>query len=862
MKEDQWRKVQSLFNQICESPPEEWESELARLCDSPELREEVRSLLRYHDEADSFLEKPSVEDVAKVFRQKSHELFDSEPDSIGPYKIVKLLGRGGMGSVYVARQEEPVRREVALKIINLGLDPNQFFKRFRYEHQALALMKHGNIAHVYDAGATDDGRPYFTMEYIDGVNIAEYCDENRLGLRERLKLFQQVCEGVMHAHRKGIIHRDLKPSNILVTFEDQKPVPKIIDFGIAKLLDPGVDGEKATVVGTILGTPAYMSPEQADGRDVDTGADVYSLGMILYELLAGKLPFDAKEFQRTSINKVLQVILEGEPDRPSDRLLSLGEEGDQIAQRRQTVARTLAKEIRVDLDWIVLRAIEKDRSRRYASVDAFAKDIQRYLKFEPVEACPPNTMYRVRKFVRRHKMRVVAGLAVAAALVGTIAGLGYGLWLERQAYKRLDNASTQLEGFSLILGGLFQSWDPRQDKSEEEFLRYLDRIAKSIENLKSAPRFESTARLTIGQAFMGKHLYNRALVQFQLAYELISQDMDGHEIEEALALCHVGDALRRLERWEEAEAALTKALSMQVELLPEPHVDTIETIRRLADTYLAQNQLDKAKELYDNAIAQQEALFFTQNADGPNIEQDKGMLQNLLIIKNNIGVALLESGKIDEAFVLFQETYQRRTELLDENHPELLTSLHNMGWVLMRKRKYAEAEKFIKPAYERRLARFGYRRPTIESAGNYLGLLIRKGTEEANAGALELAKALLPEVKGSTSQELKLMNNMSEALSRGDQIAEALSVKETELAAYERGVGSKADQLWSTLTYAEILAKGSQVSKARAQIDFIFKEIAANPKLDPRGSIKRYSKTLLQGFEEKAKGPSPDVDSR
>ncbi|MHC5066800.1 MAG: protein kinase domain-containing protein, partial [Planctomycetota bacterium] len=350
---------------------------------------------------------------------------DQQPERIGPYRILDILGEGGMGTVYLAEQKEPVRRRVALKVIKLGMDTKEVLKRFEAERQALAMMEHSCIARVLDAGATEGGRPYFAMEYVKGIPISQYCDEQKLGLKARLKLFQQVCSGVQHAHQKGIIHRDLKPGNILVSLQDGDARAKIIDFGLARATDHRlIAATMYTEQGATIGTPEYMSPEQAGlgGLDIDTRTDVYSLGVILYELLTGELPFSSRELRSAGLLEVQRIIREQDPPKPSTRLSSLGADKDSVASLRKTEIGTLMRRLRGDLDWIVMRSLEKDRGRRYETAVALAEDIGRHLDDVPVLASPPSAGYRMRKFCRRYRVQVAAGVLVfLSLLVGIIA---------------------------------------------------------------------------------------------------------------------------------------------------------------------------------------------------------------------------------------------------------------------------------------------------------------------------------------------------------------------------------------------------------------------------------------------------------
>ncbi|HKB41637.1 MAG TPA: serine/threonine-protein kinase, partial [Gemmataceae bacterium] len=401
-------------------PPDEWEAFLAARCgDDAELRRHVRKLLQVHVEAGSFLESLAPRSVATV-----EELIGERPGSmIGPYKLLEPIGEGGMGVVFMAEQTQPLRRKVALKIVKPGMDTRPVIARFEAERQALALMDHPNIAKVFDGGATASGRPYFVMELVKGVPITQFCDQNHLSVRQRLELFVPVCQAVQHAHHKGIIHRDLKPSNVLVSRHDTTPVVKVIDFGVAKALGQELTEKTLfTGIAQMIGTPLYMSPEQAgmSDLDVDTRSDIYSLGVLLYELLTGTTPFTWERFKQVGYDEIRRIIHEEEPPRPSTRLSESKDTLPSISAQRQTEPAKLTRLVRGELDWIVMKALEKDRNRRYETANGFARDVQRYLADEPVLACPPSAWYRFRKFVRRNK----GGLAVAALVLFFLAALG------------------------------------------------------------------------------------------------------------------------------------------------------------------------------------------------------------------------------------------------------------------------------------------------------------------------------------------------------------------------------------------------------------------------------------------------------
>ncbi len=447
---------------------------------------------------------------------------------IGPYRLLQRIGDGGMGEVWLAQQESP-RRQVALKLIRPGMDTEQVVARFDAERQALAVMDHTNIAKVFDAGETELGRPYFVMEYVKGETITDYCDRHRLSTRERLELFLEVCRGVQHAHQKAVIHRDLKPSNILVTVQDDRPVPKIIDFGIAKAINRELTERTLfTELGQIIGTPEYMAPEQAElfDADVDTRADVYSLGVLLYELLVGARPFNSRDLLKAGLAEIHRNIREVEPPKPSTRASTLGETISRVAELRRTDASSLIRVLRGDLDWITMKALEKDRTRRYASANDLLRDVERHLHDEPVTARPPEFSYRARKFVRRHRTAVLAASLILASL---IFGIAAATWqavearrAERQAQeqaRRADRHALTSDRVAQFLLSLFEAGDPYKREGELTVAQLLESGLAEIDQLQSEPLVQSDLLWTLGEAMLtsvdpdrGQALLDRALV--------------------------------------------------------------------------------------------------------------------------------------------------------------------------------------------------------------------------------------------------------------------------------------------------------------------------------------------------------------
>ncbi len=478
-------KARELFlHAVGKLPPEQWAGYVVGACGGDaELEQQVGHLLRIHSEAGSFLERPAAAGVTVASPPHSGgtalhlPTSDDAPGTvIGPYKLLQQLGEGGMGTVFMAEQTHPVQRKVALKLIKAGMDSKPVLARFEAERQALALMDHPNIAKVFDAGTTDRGLPYFVMELVKGVPITTYCDDHHLTCEERLSLFVQVCQAVQHAHQKGIIHRDIKPSNVMVCLYDGKPVPKVIDFGIAKATGQKLtDRTLFTEVGAVVGTLQYMSPEQAEVNqlDVDTRSDVYSLGVLLYELLTGTTPLERKRLKEVTFLEVLRLIREEEPPRPSTRL-STSQGLPAIAANRGLEPRRLNGVVRGELDWISMRALEKDRSRRYDTANGFAADVQRYLNDEPVQACPPSVRYRFRKFARRNKLALATATSAALAVVLAVAGLATSNLLiarkERETASALDAETRAVD-------------DLKQTNERERVDAYFRRIALAYREL-------------------------------------------------------------------------------------------------------------------------------------------------------------------------------------------------------------------------------------------------------------------------------------------------------------------------------------------------------------------------------------------
>jgi serine/threonine protein kinase/tetratricopeptide (TPR) repeat protein len=598
------------------------------------LRQEIEALLQSHEQAGAFLEEPFVKAVPRGALPPAGvdvkaETIDSPSQAeapgtpLGPYRLLQRLGEGGMGEVYVAEQQEPVRRRVALKVIKAGMDSRQVIARFEAERQALALMDHTNIAKVLDAGSTEAGRPYFVMELVKGVPITRYCDELHLPLRERLELFVPVCQAIQHAHQKGIIHRDIKPSNVLVCIQDGKPVPKVIDFGVAKALHQKLaERTMYTEVGAVLGTLEYMSPEQAELSvlDIDTRADVYALGVLLYELLTGSTPLDRKRLKQAALTEAVRLIREEEPPKPSTRLTQSKDSLSTLATLRRTEPRRLAKEVRGELDWIVMKCLEKDRTRRYETANGLARDVQRYLHDEPVEACPPSTGYRLKKFARKHRQLLATGMAFALLLLLGALFSAFQAWRARaaeqkaleneaQANRERDEAVAQRQRADRNYQLARQAVENYLSKvTDNERLKQTDLHAMRKELLESAlPFYEKFAQQKGDDpeqaAERGRAFYRLAQVRNLLGEEekaradfrqmetifaqLVASHSDAPEYRRYLALCRhaLANSLTNSGQHAEADTLRRSALAIQAQLVAEYPTDP-EYQAELAETHL------------------------------------------------------------------------------------------------------------------------------------------------------------------------------------------------------------------------------------------------------------------------------------
>jgi serine/threonine protein kinase len=755
--------------------------------DNPELRREVEKLVRDHFRAGAFLERPATHLAATLDapREKPGTL-------VGPYKLMEQIGEGGMGVVYVAEQAQPVRRKVALKLIKPGLDSRQVIARFEVERQALALMDHPNIAKVLDAGTTDAGRPYFVMELVKGIPITAFCDEQRLSTRQRLGLFVVVCQAVQHAHHKGVIHRDLKPSNVLVAVHDVNAVVKVIDFGTAKATGQQLtDKTVYTGFAQMVGTPLYMSPEQAgqSALDVDTRSDVYSLGVLLYELLTGTTPFEQATFRKAGYDEMRRMIREDEPPRPSARLSTL-EKGQlsTVSERRAIDARRLSQEVRGDLDWVVMKALEKDRNRRYETASALAADVQRYLDDEPVQARPPTAGYRLRKFVRRNRGPVLAGFLVVAALVLGLAGslwqavratqaegvavderdakeeaLGVALVneqkaqaariaaekaaeAERQATAKAEKAAAaekqanvlaqkrlgQIKKANEVLASIFRDLNPQSEEKggptlKEQLVGRLDQAAAQLQ-AEAIGDAVTVAQLQIelGMTYLWLGEGPKAVALLEKVRQTLQAELGPDHPETLACMNHLAAAYREAGQSTLALPLFEETLKLRKAKLGLDHPDVLDSMNGLAMAYLNAGQPKLVIPMLEEALKRHKARL---GAD------DREILSSM----NSLAAAYKAAGMHKLATPLFEETFERNKAKLGPDHPDTLMNMNNLATAYRDAGKLDLAASLLEEALKRSKVKLGPDHPfTLLGMANL-------AVDYQAAGKLDLALPLLEE---------------------------------------------------------------------------------------------------------------------
>jgi tetratricopeptide (TPR) repeat protein len=698
----------ALLSGVLALPPAERAAFLDQACvGDARLRQEVESLLAAHEQAESFLETPPPKLAATETQVVRTLLTEKAGDSIGRYKLLQQIGEGGCGVVYMAEQEEPVRRRVALKVIKLGMDTKQVIARFEAERQALAMMDHPNIAKVLDAGATGTGRPYFVMELVRGIKITDYCDQHRLPPHQRLDLFIQVCRAVQHAHQKGIIHRDLKPSNILVTSDDGVPVPKVIDFGIAKATQGRLtDQTLFTAFEQFIGTPAYMSPEQAEMsmQDVDTRSDIYSLGVLLYELLTGKTPFDSSQLLASGLEEMRRTIREVEPVKPSTRLTQ---------ERLATVSGAAAKseirspksEIDRDLDCIVMKCLEKDRARRYETANALGCDIERHLHNEPIVARPPSKLYRFHKTVQRNKTAFAAAAVIAIVLVAGVIVSTFEAVRAARAERAQSRVRELAEGINRFLTEdlLYQATPEQSARVEKVTMeQILDRAAHKLDqnpDLAGRPELEAALRFAVGNTYVKLGVFNEAERHLRRAVDLRTGALGQNHpetlaAEEVLAWLLVDG----LKRYEEGELLGRRAWQGRLQALGPENRETISSLNTYACAVMNQGKFEAAEPLLRQSVREHERVF------GPDDPETLSVL-------NDFGGLLQKRGFLAQAEQVFRQVLERRRQAGQADKLETFGTINNLAHTLFLEGRARDSGLLLSEALLRFRPKFGAENP-------------------------------------------------------------------------------------------------------------------------------------------------------
>src|ERR1019366_789103 len=688
-------------------------------------------------------------------------------------------------------------RRVALKVIKLGMDTKSVIARFEAERQALAMMDHPNIAKVLDAGATETGRPFFVMELVRGIKITDYCDQNNLSTRERLDLFIQVCLAIQHAHQKGVIHRDIKPSNILVTVNDGVPVPKVIDFGIARATQGRLtDKTLFTAFEQFIGTPAYMSPEQAvmTSLDIDTRSDIYSLGVLLYELLTGKTPFDAKALLQSGLDAMRRTILEVEPPKPSARLSTmLDAERATTAIQRQTEPPNLIHLVRGDLDWIVMKCLEKDRTRRYETANAVAMDLRRHLSCEPVLACPPSRLYEFQKTVRRHKFGFAAAAALFTVLaVGVLVSAREAARANRESHRALQAEAVAKErlaesqAVSKFMMGVFQSPDPKRDGRTITVAETLDRAVTNLDrDLAAQPALRAQLQATLGRTYNALGLYREAIPLEEKVRDYYLKNLGVENTNTLSAMNILALSYETTGRVDEAFKLREQVLAFRRKVLGPEHPDTLRAMSSLADSYHSTDHEDEAIKLREQVLALRRKVLGPEHPD-------------TLWAMGSLAVSYATVGRKDEALKLREQELALDRKVLGPEHPDTLWAMHMLSNSYGIAGRKDEELKLREQVLALRRKVLGPEHPdTLMAMGSLASSYNDAGRKEEALKLREQVLALFRKVLGPEHLDtLRAMNNLADAYIAADRKDEALKLREDALA-----IATKQDpDSWASVT--------------------------------------------------------------
>ena len=743
------------------------------------------------------------------------------PEQVGPFRILGRLGEGGMGVVYLAEQTEPVRRRVALKMLREGFAGRVLRARFEAERHAVARLHHPNVAQLFEAGSTAEGQPYFAMELIEGRPLTTYCDVERLSIRERIDLFRSVCEGVQHAHQRGLLHRDLKPANILVAKDDSGAVPKILDFGIAKAIDrPLIDGTLWTG-DHVIGTPAYLSPEAVGaagaGLDLDTRSDVYALGIVLYELLVGVRPLD---LEGLPLVETLRWVAEKSPPAPSARWAALEPEiCGRLAELRQVEPGTLDRLLQGDLDWILQKAIARDRADRYPSVEHLSADLERHLHDEPVEAGPPSTFYRLKKFVRRRRGVVAAGGLVFASLILGLTGTLVNLERANQEAAAARQALEEAEEISGFLENLFEVSDPGEARGSEVTAReLLDRGAEEIlGGFEDRPLVKARFLVTIGRVFQKLGLYDRSRPLLEEAVAIRRSEPSASPAELATAFAELGSVLLERGAYDEAEPILREALEAREKALS-PDDPTLATdLDHLARLAFHQGSYDESETLYGRAIDLRTRAF------GPD---DRSLASSL----GSLGILYWYQGRFDEAEPLLRRTLEIAETHLGPDHPEVGKHLNNLGGLYGTMGRMEDSERLFRRSLEVAEKTLGPDHPTLAQAINNLALILQETGRYADAEPLyRRALAIREQALGPVNSEVAVsLTNLGSLYEAQGQFDEAVAYLRRALSIREQTVGADHPDLGKSLVdLGTALVKAGQGKEGEAKLRAGYEILAA-----------------------------------